>query len=151
MATATRQPRERRLRSEAHAMASFKPFVGNVMDLTGLDEGQATRAAVAVLGALEERLFGNEAAHLEAQLPSRLRGFIAAARQSAGRPPAGFHRDDLLFWVARELSVTEERAEHLARAVFATLANHVTSGELEDVLAQLPADLVALFPRANHR
>ena len=139
-------PRDPRQRHEAHALTALKPFLHDVMELTGLEEPQAVCATVAVLGALEERLSTEERSHLQAQLPSRLREFIAAARGQVRPPPKRFHREELIDYVSEELGVSRDRAGRLVRAVLATLSVRITPGELGDVLAQLPEDLVALFP-----
>jgi uncharacterized protein (DUF2267 family) len=117
-------------------------------DLTrygGWDEEFAERAALCVLQLLEERLVGGEAEDLEAQLPSRLRSELQKGERREGRQAHKFGREDLLERVGRELSVPRDRVEPLVRSVFAAVRAHVSEGEAEDVAAQLPADLAALW------
>jgi uncharacterized protein (DUF2267 family) len=94
-----------------------------------------------VLQELCDRLTGDEAHDLLAQLPARLKTRMivspAAQRISA---------DEFVERVAAELELTPDEAKRRVRAVFATLRRAVSLGEFDDVLAQLDpeyADLLA--------
>ena len=84
---------------------------------------------------------GDETHDLLSQLPARLRDLVVVS------PPAQpIPIDEFVDRVADELNVDADEARSHIRAVFATLREAVTRGELEDVLGQLEpeyADLLA--------
>jgi uncharacterized protein (DUF2267 family) len=104
-----------------------------------LDEAETT--ALVVVQALCNRLTGDEAHDLLAQLPSRLKTAVIV---SPAAQPLG--ADEFVQRVAEELEVEPDEARTRIRAVFATLREAVTRGEFQDVLEQLDpeyADLLA--------
>ncbi len=117
-------------------------FVDRVAGRAGIsDPAEAERAAVAVLQELCDRITGDEAWDLLAQLPAQLKTAVIVSPSAL---PLG--ADEFVDRVARELDVSPEEARAHVRAVFGTLRETVTRGELEDVLAQLDpeyADLLA--------
>jgi uncharacterized protein (DUF2267 family) len=104
-----------------------------------LDEAETT--ALVVVQALCNRLTGDEAHDLLAQLPSRLKTAVIV---SPAAQPLG--ADEFVQRVAEELELEPDEARTRIRAVFATLREAVTRGEFQDVLEQLDpeyADLLA--------
>jgi uncharacterized protein (DUF2267 family) len=120
----------------------YDAFVDRVAERAGLtDQDEAERTAVTVLQELCDRITGDEAWDLLAQLPAQLK---AAVIISPSALPLAV--EEFVERVARELEIAPEEARTRARAVFGTLREAVTWGELEDVLAQLDpeyADLLA--------
>jgi uncharacterized protein (DUF2267 family) len=113
-------------------------------DLEG-GRGDAYRALRAVLHALRDHVNVDEAAQLGAQLPELIRG-IYYAGWVPSRTPAAADAKAFLDRVAREaLLAGDTEAAFTAAAVMRTLRRHVSAGELEDVLAQLPGDLRAVL------
>ena len=107
--------------------------------------GEAYRALRAVLHALRDRISVDEAAQLGAQLPALIRG-IYYAEWNPGRTQISGGAKAFLDRVAQEGMLSgDTEAAFVVQAVMRTLVRHVSSGELEDVLAQLPRDLRALF------
>jgi uncharacterized protein (DUF2267 family) len=105
------------------------------------DRVEAERTAVAVLQELCDRITGDEAWDLLAQLPAQLKTALIISPSAL---PLSV--DEFVERVARELEISPEEARPRVRAVFGTLREAVTWGELEDVLAQLDpeyADLLA--------
>jgi uncharacterized protein (DUF2267 family) len=105
------------------------------------DRYEAERTLDTVLRALSDRLTGDEADDLLAQLPSQLQQTIPVTRAVMPMTPQEFVER-----VARQLGIGEDEARERVRAVFAVLRQAVTRGEFEDVLAQLDpeyADLIA--------
>jgi uncharacterized protein (DUF2267 family) len=112
------------------------------------DEQYAARALRAVLHTLRDRLTVVEAAQLAAQLPTLIRGVF----YENWRPDAARHLahdvDAFLQQVASEARMAGETEASLAvEAVASVLHQHVSEGELADVLAVLPAKLRPLFER----
>ena len=107
--------------------------------------GDAYRVLRAVLHALRDRVNVDEAAQLGAQLPTLIRG-IYYAEWDPSRTPGSGGAKAFLDRVAREgLLAGDTEAAFAVEAVMRTLVRHVSSGELEDVMAQLPPDLRALL------
>lgn len=106
---------------------------------------EAYRALRAVLHALRDHINVDEAAHLGAQLPELVRGIYYAEWDPSRTPMAG-GADVVLARIAAEahLAGTTE-AGFAAQAVLQVLRRHVSAGELDDVMAQLPADLRAVL------
>lgn len=130
------------------AVHTANVWVKDLQEVLEWDERRHAYAAFrAVLHALRDRLPVAEAVHLGAQLPMLLSG----AYYSGWRPGAGPRRfrdrETFLDHVAGELrvSVPDADPEHATRSVFDLLARHVTSGELQDVVALLPEDLRDLW------
>jgi uncharacterized protein (DUF2267 family) len=105
------------------------------------DRGEAERTVVVVLQDLLDRISAKEGHDLLAQLPYQLKRSVAV---TFAQVPLS--RDDFVARVAEELDVSEQEARHRIRAVFGTLREAVSWGELEDVLLELDpeyADLLA--------
>lgn len=88
----------------------------------------------------------DEAADLGAQLPMLVRGLYYEGWRPSAHPLKYRHKEDFLQRVAERYPGLEDDMRELAvRAVFKILARHVTSGEIEQVKNQLPADVRALW------
>lgn len=138
-------PERRQLRHDSRAMTTWRAFQHDLMDEGGFDSSFAEQAAVCVLSHLEEQLTGEEVRDLEAQLPSVLRELLEAGPRHSGRPERRFGRDEYLSMIAEDLRLEPERAGEVAAVVIRTVRRHLTAGECDDVEAQLPRDLAALW------
>ena len=109
------------------------------------DLEDARRATASVFHALRDRLTADEAGQVAAQLPAELKRLWTGA-EIPGRRPLKMDRDAFFERVRRETaqaSLNEARA--VVRAVFAALQDQLSQGEADDVLAQLPKDLKAVW------
>jgi uncharacterized protein (DUF2267 family) len=117
-------------------------FLKRVQQRAGMsDRSEAERTSVAVLQNLCDRLTGDEADDLLAQLPYQLKTAVIVS-PSAQQMSA----DEFVARVADDLELSPDEARDRIRAVFGTLREAVTPGEFDDVLAQLDpayADLLA--------
>lgn len=138
----------REQRSETRRNQTFKAFLKNLMVIGSLNEEEAERAAVSVLCVLEQRLFGEEAAHLEAQLPGKLQDLLLRCERHLGKPASKFGRDGFILMVSEDLGLDAFEAEKRIRAVFSAVREQVSEGEIEDVIGQLPSDMRDLWQRA---
>jgi uncharacterized protein (DUF2267 family) len=116
----------------------------------GLEDGdqEAWRILRAYLQVLRKRLTVAEAAQFAAQLPMLVRGAFYDGFEPAHQPEKIRDRDEFL-------QRFEERAHPLSvdpgQAVAASthvVRRHITEGELEDVLAQLPTEVRELLEQS---
>lgn len=119
----------------------YDEFVGKVHNRARMaSRGEAVRAIQATLETLAERIAGVEAEDLAAQLPPELGTFLQDVEKTER-----FSVDDFFERVADKESVDVPDAAHHARAVMAILQEAVTTGQVEDIRAQLPDNYEPLF------
>jgi uncharacterized protein (DUF2267 family) len=120
----------------------YEQFIGKVADRAGVPAEEAERATTAVLSTLAERIGEKEALDTASQLPKELQPALAA-------PPLGrqFDAREFVRRVAHRAGVDNASARNLARAVFATLHEAVSHGELADWEPELSTDYVDLGAR----
>ena len=124
-------------------------WLDEITSETGWNARRAYAALRAVLHVLRDRLTVDEAADLGAQLPMLLLGLYCEGWRPSGHPLKYRHKEDFLQRVAEHFPGLDEiDCEPAARAVFKTLARHVTAGEVQHVIDQLPADVRALWTTA---
>ena len=123
-------------------------WLKEIMDELGPDRQRAYHALRAVLHALRDRLVLDEAAHLSAQLPMLVRGIFFEGWRPVANPSKERSREEFVAEVAKGLqNIRPIDPEDAIHAVFATLARHVTGGEIRDVIQMLPKDIQRLWPR----
>jgi uncharacterized protein (DUF2267 family) len=121
----------------------FDEFVGEVQHLARLGStGETMRAIAATMETLGERLYGDEADNLGAQLPYALAAYLRLAQEREA-----FGLDEFFQRVAERegAGVDLPDAAHHVRVVMAVLEEAVTPGEWADARAQLPDEWEPLF------
>lgn len=111
------------------------------------DRHKAYMALKSTLHALRDRLSIEEAAQLGAQLPMIVRGLFYEGWRPAVRPDRASSWENFMKPVY--LAVCQDGSctpEEVVSAVFDVLSRHVTSGEIDDVIAQLPHEIRSLWP-----
>jgi uncharacterized protein (DUF2267 family) len=108
------------------------------------DREAAERAARATLQTLAERIVGDEAEDLAAQLPVEL---ADALRSGAEADVFGF--EEFVGRVAERADLDESHALRAAQSVLATAAHAVTGEEFRHVLSQLPNEYAPLLALAG--
>jgi uncharacterized protein (DUF2267 family) len=94
------------------------------------------------LQVLRDRLTIDEAAQLAAQLPHLLRGVFYEGFDPGHQPEKIRDRDVFLARVAERARLDDaEDAAAAAAAVTRVLRRHISAGEIDDVLAQLPTEI----------
>lgn len=119
----------------------YDEFLQAVEQRTGLERGEAEQTAKVVLQVLCDRLTGDEAFDLLAQLPAQLKKAVMITRA-----PMAMTRDEFVERVASKLAVSREEARARIRGVFRVIHDAISLGEFQDVLEQLDpeyADLLA--------
>jgi len=120
-------------------MMKFHEMVAAVKRAADLPNDQAERALRATLRTLGERLAGGESFDLASQLPGELQDELPPL--APGEP---FSLEEFYRRVAEREGTAPEEARRHARAVMAVLREAVSSGEFDDVLAQLPKEYTDL-------
>ncbi len=120
---------------------TFDEFVGQVQHRARLaSNGQAVHIIHATLQTLGERLYGDEANNLAAQLPQEIGAYLRAAEIRESMTLHEFYQRVAL----REGTEYPDAVYH-ARSVISVLLDAVSPGEIRDVRAQLPAEYSQLF------
>ncbi len=130
-----------------HSVEKAHIWLKELAEELGTDDRQyAYRALRAVLHTLRDRLTVDVAAKLAAQLPTLIRG-IYYEDWDPSRTPLPIHDvEAFLDHVVKEGRMAGETEASLAvAAVTRVLREHVTPGEIDDVLAVLPDKLKALI------
>jgi uncharacterized protein (DUF2267 family) len=102
----------------------------------------AWRILKAYLQTLRDELTVDEAAQLAAQLPLVLRGAFYEGFDPGRQPAKLRHRDEFRSRLAERARLPDpEDAERAAEAATKVLRRHVTEGQFDDVLSQLPTEV----------
>ncbi len=132
-----------RSRSLARAEATLTRMLAEVRAETKLEDFERARHALdAVLHALVRRLTPNEAGDLIAQLPSLLQPHLRALPPG---PDKSITRASIEADLGTRLGVDAPQASWILTSIAGIVANSISSGQVEDVRGQLPADLRDLF------
>jgi uncharacterized protein (DUF2267 family) len=118
-------------------------------ELGSEDHAEAWRVLRAYLQVLRDRLTIDEAAQLAAQLPHLLRGVFYEGFDPGHQPERIRQRDAFLARLADRAGLADPaEAARAAAAATRVLRRHVTPGEIDDVLAQLPSEIRAILEPA---
>jgi uncharacterized protein (DUF2267 family) len=113
-----------------------REFIESVQKRATVSEDEAERLTRATMTVLADRITGGEAEDLAAQLPRGVRDYLVSRREEAEK----FDLEEFIRRVSERAGVDVETATRGVRAVLSTVRRAVTSGEFEDVLAQLPKE-----------
>jgi uncharacterized protein (DUF2267 family) len=113
-----------------------KEFLESVTVRGRLSPEQAERLTEATLTVLADRISAGEAEDLAAQLPKGVRDWLVSKEEPAQK----FDLEEFIRRVSERAAVDPDTATRGARAVLSTIRRAVTTGEFEDVLAQLPKE-----------
>lgn len=121
----------------------YDEFIKQVQGLAQLDSRQAAEQATrATLETIAERVVGNEASQLAAQLPQELGQYL---RGHEGENGGFFSLKEFYERVSQKAGVEPVAAAMQTRAVFMVLNEAVTPGEFADVKANFSDDYSELF------
>lgn len=113
------------------------------------DRTVVKRATAAVLHALRDRLTGEEADQVAAQLPLELKD-VWNEGDRVDREPIKLNLEDFCERVRLDVGLPSTReARWMILAVFAALKEQISPGEARHVMAQLPKDLKELWDEAQ--
>ena len=125
-------------------------WLDEIMDLLDWpDRHRAYKALREVLHALRDRLTVEEATDLAAQFPMLIRGLFFEGWNPTGKPNAIRNPEEFVQIVNSHFPPAEDAEyidpEDITRAVFKVIANHVSEGEIDDVIASMPKELRDLW------
>lgn len=121
----------------------YDEFIKHVQTIAQLDSRQAAEQATrATLETVAERIVGNEASQLAAQLPQELGQCLRGHEGENGHP---FSLQEFYQRVCQKAGLEPVAAAVQARAVFTVLNQAVTPGEFADVKANFSDDYSELF------
>jgi uncharacterized protein (DUF2267 family) len=110
------------------------------------DREDAWRILKSYLQLLRDQLTVNEGAQLGAQLPIILRGAFYEGFDPGRRPAKARDAESFLDLLASRGRLRDrQEAARVAEAATRVLRRHVTEGELEDVLSQLPREVTQVL------
>ena len=116
------------------------------LELPADDAGRALHALRAGLHAIRDRLPLTEAVHLGAQLPTLIRGIYYDGLRVSNDESRIRSRADMIDRVQRELEPDKRLyAPAVLHAVIALLEKHVSTGEIDKVVATLPKAIAELW------
>lgn len=138
------------LESIDHTVQLTHTWINDLDKRLGWDsKWRSYRLLRTVLQTLRDWLPINEAADLAAQLPELLRGVYYEHWRPAKVPVKDRTKADFLARVDAAFQTDPlDFTSDAVFAVFATLSDRISDGEIEDVRNSLPADLRALWPTA---
>jgi uncharacterized protein (DUF2267 family) len=113
-------------------------FVWRVADREGVDPQTAEEHVRAVFQMLGFAVAPGELRDMASQLPKDFEDLLEAAGVGRRRAIA---QDDVIGRVAELMSTDRETARRATEAVVQTLAMRISAGEVDDLEAELPADL----------
>lgn len=121
----------------------YDQFIKHVQEEAQLNSSEdAKRATRATLETIKERIVGNEASQLAAQLPKELGQYLHGREGEDGQY---FKVDEFCQRVREKEGVELSIAVKHAKAVFTVLQQAVSSGEFADVRSNFSEDYEKLF------
>lgn len=132
----------------SHAVQQTQEWLKALCDSGGYaGEAEALAVLRSVLHQLRDRLTPQEAVDFGAQLPIIVRGIYYEGWRPSKTPEKIRSQDEFLEGVSAKLTPHPLAAEPAARDVFALLAQTLDSGEIADVINQLPMGVKELWPK----
>ncbi len=133
-----------------NTLQKSEAWLHDIMNLLNWDDQQhAYKALRAVLHVLRDRLPVEEATDLAAQLPMLIRGLYYEGWNPSAKPKRLKTVDAFVANVNTHLNAggfgADADAEEITRAVLKVIADHVTQGEIDDVMGSLPEPLRQLW------
>jgi uncharacterized protein (DUF2267 family) len=131
----------------SHALQQMQVWLKSLCESGGYaGETEALAVLRAVLHQLRDRLTLEEAVDLGAQLPLIVRGIYYEGWRPSKTPQKLRSQHEFLEGVSAKLAPHTVSAEAATRDVFSLLAQAIDSGEIGDVINQLPVGIKELWP-----
>lgn len=126
----------------------YDEFIKHVQAVAQMDSREdAQRATKATLETIRERIVGDEAKDLAAQLPQQFGEYLQGREGESGQP---FSMTEFVERVSTKEQVEPTVATNHIRAVFTVLQSAVTPGEFADFKANFSDDYIDLFATGSN-
>lgn len=132
-------------RARGHRAGTQQRFASKLMSVTGLERAEALDAFEVFASNLMRRLTANEAKQFASQLPGAVRERLLPP---GWKPDKRISRSAIEREVAEKLQLDASRATEVVWQLGQHLDELVSPGEVDDLAAQMPANLKRLFHRA---
>ncbi|MBF2015774.1 MAG: DUF2267 domain-containing protein [Rivularia sp. T60_A2020_040] len=125
----------------------YDEFIKHVQSVAQVDSREQTeRVTRATLETIKERIVGDEAKDLAAQLPEEIAQYL---RGREGENGQHFKLQEFIERVSKKADVKSTDAIMQVRAVFTVLQNAVSPGEFADFKHNFSDDYAELFPTVS--
>lgn len=115
------------------------------------DQQFAYQGLRSVLHTLRDRLMTEEAVKLGAQMPMLIRGLYFEGYKPANKPKVIRDREEFLQRISNNIEAgVNVDPQSLVSAVFHVLERHISKGEFENVVTNLPKQWSNLWERQHH-
>lgn len=133
-----------------NTLAKTDTWLDEINDpLAWTDRKKAWTALRSVLHALRDRLTVEEATDLSAQMPMLIRGMYFEGWNPSKKPSRIRKKEEFVDLVTKNFTSYDLGEfldpEDIVRAVLNVLWDHISAGEIEDVVRSLPDDLHKLW------
>jgi len=132
-------------RSEARQSQTYREFLNDLAQHCSLQSEQAEQLAHALLAHIVHRIHPNEASHFITQLPAKFHATLLATKTG---PDRSITQEVFVDEVVKLLACDAAQAREVIAKFWKCLQAHVSPGELEDVLGQMPKEAQNLFTAA---
>ena len=119
----------------------YHELLSYVSTVTGMDKTRSEKTTRAFFETLSSRLTNDEAKDLASQLPEELKDTMHPTSPEVTK----LSSDEFVTRFAKTADISNEQARDASKALWQTLKEAVTAGEVGDVKTQLPEDLNRLF------
>lgn len=135
-------------RHDARSRLAYDKLLERTVVATGLPtRGEAEAALASVITGLLRRIRPEEARHFLAELPQMLRERLAGV---AAGPDRNVTLGEIERALEVRLNVDHARAAEIVSQIGKALEETISAGEIEDVQAQLPAEMKRMFDGPFH-
>ncbi len=125
----------------------YDEFIKHVQSVAQIDDREKTERAIsATLETVKERIVGDEAKDLGAQLPEEIAKYL---RGREGENGQHFKLEEFIERVSKKQGVESTEAIMHVRAVFTVLQSAVSPGEFADFKHNFSDDYAELFPTVS--
>lgn len=122
---------------------AYREMIKKVREYSGFSDDEAENALILFLRILAERLAPDERMDFASQLPPELQDTVVAGEiDNTGNSMSA---EDMVEKIAVENNIEDSQARNIITSVWRAIKDTVSEGEIEDVEAQLPKDIVALL------
>jgi uncharacterized protein (DUF2267 family) len=118
----------------------YKQLVKRVQDYSGFSDQEAEGALRLIVEKLATRLTQSERKDFASQLPDELEDLALS-----GKETQTFSAEDMLDELCEQENINKGRAKKQVFAVWRALKDAISPGEIKDIKAQLPEDLVMML------